>query len=152
MYPLDGIGVTAVRYYNLDATVKRTVALPHAPVGLAWLAPDSTRLVIRTAETIWLVDTTTGVSSVLPLTLSESESIVDWVDADHLLVASIGPVGPTTGPDGTALVPRPIGLDVVDLTGQVSATVVVPDAAIGSPSVYIGPSIGLNPGAANLSF
>jgi hypothetical protein len=133
-----------IRYYNLDGSVKRTVAVNNLPADNAVLAPDGARLVVSGYhQTTQVIDTSTGAATALP----SADHVVGWVDGTHLLMSAVQEH--SANGQTPAL---PTDLRIIDLTGQSTATVHIPQAAAKATSVHIGSSAGLTPNAVALAF
>jgi hypothetical protein len=135
---VDGTGpsVTAIRFYDRDGTLTRTVQATAALRSEAGFSPDGTLMALQTFEEggpIQVVDVNTGG---VYHTLHLDGVFVAWADEHHLIVHAYA------------------SLQVVTLAGEVIQEVALPVnlqeqlAAV----LHIGSSDGLNPAAAMLTF
>jgi hypothetical protein len=137
--------IQGIRNYNLDGSVKRTVAVNNLPADTAVFAPDGVRLVVSGygGQTTQIIDTSTGAATALP----SADHVVGWVDGTHLLMSA---VQKSSANGQTSALPA--DLPIIDLTGHSTGTVHIPQAAAKATSVHIGSSAGLTPNAVALAF
>ncbi|MEV4626292.1 hypothetical protein AB0J90_08375 [Micromonospora sp. NPDC049523] len=154
--------VTGIRFYDLTGRVVRTVSTgPGAYPFLPTLSPGGGGIALRTRSSpqepfvITVVDSTTGAVR-HTVTAPPGGSLLGWADEEHLLFQVVdsdqGPAQPSAATTAGATQSRQ--LVVVDLDGRVdhSVTLSAVDSHQYFQRLFIGPSTGLPPTAAPITF
>jgi hypothetical protein len=125
--------VTAIRFYDLDGNLTRTLPAAAPLTSEAGFSPDGTRMALQypsLGEPIQVVDAATGeVQQTVPLPPSQ---LIGWADDEHLIVR------------------LELTLLVANLAGEVTRA--VPMETLSPAEVHIGSSGGLTPDAGKFTF